>query len=80
MIAALIRLLIRAIPWLSYDYRHRGTKPVQRCPACWNRVRVAMRYDPLSKLVRCECPTCSAQWGYNPVVQPAKWSRLASEE
>ena len=80
MLAALVRLLIRIFPWLSYDYRHRRVKRVQVCPACGNRVHVEIRFDPFEKQVRCSCPICQAAWGYNPVVTVTKWVKPVTED
>jgi len=80
MLAALIRFLIRLLPWLSYDYRHRRVKRKQTCPACGNRVKVEMRFEPAQKLIVCGCPICFAMWGYNPIVKSEKFAKPVTEE
>lgn len=80
MLARLVRLLIRAFPWLSYDYRHRRVKRVQFCPACANKVRVTMSYAPQQKQIVCQCPICLACWGYNPVIRSDVWATVNREE
>ena len=79
MLAALVHFLIRIIPWLSYDYRHRRVKRKQVCPACGNRVRVQMEYDPKQRLLVCVCPLDGARWGYNPVVKDQTWAKPPEE-
>lgn len=80
MLAAAVRLLIRLIPWLSWDYRNRRIPRRQKCPACGNGGRKDLRYDPDQKLVICQCPLCMAAWGYEPVVKAGKFSKPATEE
>lgn len=80
MLARLVRFLIRLFPILSYDYRHRRIKRRQICPACGNKVKVEMKFDPTSKLLVCQCPICNSCWGYNPVVRADVWSHLPKVE
>ncbi len=80
MLAAFVRWLVRLIPWLGYDYRHRRVRRVQTCLACGNRVRVAIQFDAVEKLVRCTCPVCAATWGYNPIVNVQKWVKPVTED
>jgi hypothetical protein len=80
MLAAVVQFLIRVFPWLSYDYRHSRIRRRQFCPACLNRVKVDMRFDPREKVVVCQCPLCLAAWGYNPPVNAARWAKPFTEE
>jgi len=80
LLAAFVRLLIRLIPWLSYDYRHRRVKRVQICVACGNRVRVRIQFHLVEKAVLCQCSECSATWGYNPIVKTEKWMKSDEEK
>jgi hypothetical protein len=78
--AALVRFLIRVIPWLSWDYRNRRISRRQKCLACGNGGRKQLRYDPEQKLVIVQCPICMAAWGREPVVRAALFSKPAAEE
>ena len=83
MLAALVRFLIRLIPWLSYDHRRRRRVAIPRkqtCKACGNRVKVDMRYDPGQKQVVCGCPICFAMWAYDPIVKAEKFAKPITEE
>ncbi len=80
MLARLVRWLIRLFPLLSYDYRHRRIRRRQVCPACANKAKVDIRFDPVSKQIVCQCPTCLACWAYNPVVRSDVWAKLPKVE
>ena len=80
MLAAFVRWLIRLFPLLSYDYRHSRIKRRQICPACGNKVRVEMRFDPVGKVVVCGCPICLSNWAYNPVVKSEVWAKTPRVE
>jgi hypothetical protein len=73
-----VLFLIRLIPWLSADYRRR-IKPKRKCPACGAVKKHLMKFDPAQKLVAFTCVCCSAQWGYDPVVNVAKWHKAERE-
>jgi hypothetical protein len=80
MLARFILWLIRIFPWLSYDYRHRRIKKRQICPACGNHGKVSTRFDPAEKKMVCQCPTCLACWGFEPVVRCDQWAKLPRVE
>jgi hypothetical protein len=80
MLAAVVLFLIRVFPWLSWDYRHRRIKRRQICPACANKVKVDIRFDPREKVIVCQCPLCLAAWGYNPAVMVGKWAKPITED
>lgn len=79
MLAALVRFLIRLLPILSYDYRHR-IRAKQQCPACGSYRRHAMKFNPLDKIVELQCAQCEARWGYNPRVTAQTWAKPITEE
>ena len=80
MLAAVVRFLIRLIPWLSWDYRNRLIPRRQKCLACGINGRKDLRYNPVDKLVIVQCPVYLAAWGYNPVVNPGKWAKPITED
>jgi len=80
MLARLVRWLIRAFPILSYDYRRRRIKRRQFCPACANKVKVEMRFNPAQRQVVCQCPRCLACWGYDTAVKPDQFAALPKVE
>ena len=80
MLSAIVLLLIRWFPILSYDYRHNRIKPKQRCPGCGNRVKVEMRLVPTLGQIMCQCPLCLSCWAYNPVVKMNAWAKLPTIE
>lgn len=76
---AFVAFLIRLIPWLSADYRRR-IRPKQKCPACGAVQAHKISFDPKQKLVALTCVVCSAMWGYDPLVNVAKWHKPPTEE
>jgi hypothetical protein len=68
-------MVIRWVPWLSWDYRHRRVPKRQMCPACGDFGKKDLRYDPGEKVVIVQCPTCMAAWGFAPIVADGKWAR-----
>lgn len=80
MLSAIVRLLIRLFPILSYDYRHRRIKPRQICLGCGSMVKVEMRMVPQLAQIMCQCPLCLSCWAYNPVVKPDVWASLPKIE
>jgi hypothetical protein len=80
LLSAIVRLLIRWFPILSYDYRHNRIKPKQRCPGCGNKVKVEMRLVPHLSQIMCQCPVCLSCWAYNPVVKLSAWASLPKIE
>jgi hypothetical protein len=80
MLARFVRLLILWFPILSYDYRHRRIRRRQICPACGNKVKVEIRFDPTTQQVICQCPIDLSCWGYNPVVRADVWSHQKKVE
>ena len=74
-----VAFLIWLIPWLSADYRQRRIKAKRKCPACGNVRKHEMKWDPAQKLVAFTCVCCSANWGYDPVVNVAKWHKAEGQ-
>lgn len=75
----IVRFLIWLFPWLSYDYRRR-IKPRRKCPACGAVKKHKMQFDPEQGKVVMTCVCCEANWGYDPVVNPAKWTKPTEGE
>ena len=76
MLARFVLWLIRLLPWLSYDYRHRRIRRRQICPACGNMVAVTIRVDLQTGQVVCQCPIDLACWAYDPVIRSDVWAHL----
>jgi hypothetical protein len=79
----IVPLGIRAVPWLSADYRSRRISTRQMCPACGDRGPHGMKFEPEhqpSGLVALTCRKCSARWGYNTIVKPQAFVRPKTED
>lgn len=79
LLAWLVRLAIRLFPWLSADYRRR-IRARQKCPACGAVKKHRMAYDETQRKVILSCVDCSAFWGFDPVIRPAKWAKAGKED
>ena len=80
MLAKFVLWLIRIIPWLSYDYRHRRINPVQFCVSCLNKRRMKLQFNPIDKMVLATCPECGATRAYPPAVNAQAWAKPVTEE